>query len=75
MRLKITDTNFTTKYDWLFKLADENGNDFFIMNTTFYEKHGFKSPVTKKELDSYDNEQWVNVIVEKIDGMGIVVGV
>jgi hypothetical protein len=32
MRLKIKDTNFTTKYEWLFKLSDENGNNFYIMN-------------------------------------------
>ena len=51
MRLRITNTNFTTKHDWLFKLADENGNDFYVMNKVFYEKHNLKSPITKKELD------------------------
>jgi hypothetical protein len=75
MRLRITDTNFTTRYDWLFRLVDENGNDFYIMNVAFYKKHNFKSPITKKELDTYDRGQWITSTVEKIDGKGIVIGV
>jgi hypothetical protein len=75
MRLRITDTNFTTRYDWLFRLVDESGNDFYIMNAAFYKKHNFKSPITKKELDTYDRGQWITATVEKIDGKGIVIGV
>jgi uncharacterized membrane protein len=75
MRLRITDTNFTTRHDWLFALADENGNEFYIMNDAFYKKYSFKSPITKIELDSYDKGQWINATVEKIDGKGIVIDV
>jgi len=75
MRLRITNTNFTTKHDWLFKLADENGNDFYVMNKVFYEKHNLKSPITKKELDYYSKEQWVNVSVGQIDGKGVVTSI
>ena len=75
MRLRIIDANFTTKHDWLFKLVDENGNDFYIMNESFYKNHNFKSPITKKELDYYDKGQWVAASVEHIDGKGIVVSV
>ena len=75
MRLRITDTNFTTRHDWLFKLADENGNDFYIMNEAFYKNHNFKSKITKKELDYYDRGQWITASVEQIEGKGIVVSV
>lgn len=75
MKLKITDTNFTVRHDWLFKLADENGNDFYIMNEAFYKKHYLKSPITKKELDYYDRGQWISASVEQLEGKGIVIGV
>lgn len=75
MRLKITDTNFTTKHDWLFKLVDENGNDFYIMNEAFYKKNNFKSPITKKELDYYDRGYWIFASVEQIEGKRIVISV
>jgi translation elongation factor P/translation initiation factor 5A len=75
MRLRITDMNFTTRHDWLFKLIDENGNDFYIMNEAFYKNHNLKSPITKKELDYYDRGQWITASVEQINGKGIVVSV
>jgi hypothetical protein len=75
MRLRITDMNFTTRHDWLFKLVDENGNDFYIMNEAFYKNHNLKSPITKKELDYYDRGQWITASVEQINGKGIVVSV
>ncbi len=73
MRLRIIETNFTTKYEWLFKLVDENDNNFYIMNDSFYEKHGFKSPITKRELDYYDKGQWITASVMQIEGREIVV--
>ena len=75
MRLKITATNFTTRYIWLFKLADENGNDFYIMNEAFHKNHNLKSPITKKELDYYDRGQWITASVAQINGKGIVVSI
>jgi len=53
MRLKITDVNFTTEEEWLFKLSDGN-NDYYILTDTFYKSKGLKSPISKKELDSLD---------------------
>lgn len=73
MRLKIIDVNFTDGQDWIFKLQDEEGNHFFIMNYFFYKEHGLKSPVTKKELDSYDKGQWINVILKEVAGKIIVI--
>ncbi|WP_395050471.1 hypothetical protein [Flavobacterium sp.] len=73
MRLRIIETNFTTKYNWLFKLFDENENDFYIMDQSFYESQNLKSPITKKELDNYDRGQWITAVVRLIDDRGIVV--
>ena len=73
MRLRIIETNFTTKYNWLFKLFDENENDFYIMDQSFYESQNLKSPITKKELDNYDRGQWITAVVRLIDDKGIVV--
>ena len=73
MRLRITDTNFTTKFDWLFKLADEKGQDFYIMDESFYKQHNLKSPITRKELDYYDRGQWITASVKEIGGKNIVV--
>ena len=67
MRLRIIETNFTTKYNWLFKLFDENENDFYIMNQSFYESQNLKSPITKKELDNYDRGQCITAVVRLID--------
>ena len=73
MRLRIIETNFTTKYNWLFKLFDENENDFYIMDQSFYESLNLKSPITKRELDNYDKGQWITAVVRRIDDRGIVV--
>ncbi|MEQ6169104.1 hypothetical protein AAOE16_18035 [Ekhidna sp. MALMAid0563] len=54
MNLKVTETNFTTDYDWIFKLTDSSGNLYYIMNNSFYIKNNIKSPLTKKELDQLD---------------------
>jgi hypothetical protein len=75
MRLRITNTNFTVRYDWLFELSDENGSLFYIMNDIYYKSHNLKSPITKKELDYFDKGQWLTATVEQIDGKGIVVSV
>ena len=74
MRLKIVNVNFTTKENWLFKLTDENCNNFFIMQSPFYKDHKLSSPISKKELDFYDKGCWINAIVEQIDGYNVVVG-
>ena len=73
MRLRIIETNFTTKYNWLFKLFDENENDFYIMNQSFYESQNLKSPITKKELNNYDRGQWITAVVRLIDDRRVVV--
>lgn len=73
MRLRIIETNFTTKYNWLFKLFDEKENDFYIMNQSFYESQNLKSPITKKELDNYDRGQWITAVVRLIDDRRVVV--
>lgn len=73
MRLKITQTNFTTEQDWLFQLIDTDGNNCFIMDNPFYKRYGLKSPVTKKELDSWDKGYWISATVAEIEGKRIIV--
>ena len=70
MRLRIIETNFTTKYNWLFKLFDENENDFYIMNQSFYESQNLKSPITKKELDTI-MEECIEMVINKIREVGV----
>ncbi|MRG44194.1 hypothetical protein GFS24_03665 [Chitinophaga sp. SYP-B3965] len=74
MRLRIIETDFTANNGWLFKLADERGNHFYIMVDSFYKTHNLISPVTKKELDYYDLGLWINASVIQIEEKGIVVG-
>jgi hypothetical protein len=73
MRLKIIELDFTNKFDWLFKLSNETGHTFYIMSEPFYKNNGLKSPVTKKELDHYDKEQWINASIREIDGKNVVI--
>ena len=73
MRLRITETNYTTKYDWLFKLNDEKAEEYYIMSEVFYKKHHLKSPITKHELDYFDKGIWVTATVKLIDAKNVVV--
>ena len=54
MKLKIIDTNFKNDADWLFKLADQEGVIYYILENDFYRQLKIKTPVTKKHLDYYD---------------------
>lgn len=73
MMLTITGTNFTTSFDWLFKLSDDKGDDFYIMDNKFYKSHKIKDIITKKELDYFDKGTVINCVVEEIDGKNVVV--
>jgi translation elongation factor P/translation initiation factor 5A len=75
MRLEVIDTNFLNDFDWLFKLRDEKGSYFYIMNKDFYKTHNIKSPITKNELDYLDKGFWLKCKVEEIDGRAIVVSI
>ena len=72
MMLTVTETNFTTKFDWLYKLSDKR-SDFYIMNDDFYKSHKMTSPITKRELDFLGRGSVLNCVVEEIDGKNIVV--
>ena len=74
MRLRIIDTNFTSNYDWLFKLIDENDNQYYIMDDAFYKRHNCKSPITKNELDYYEKGQWIAASVINLEERKIVIG-
>lgn len=74
MRIKITDVNFTKQHEWIFKLVNEFGDVYYIMNELFYKKHNLKTPLTKRELDTYDRGQWINASVENIEDIKVVIG-
>jgi translation elongation factor P/translation initiation factor 5A len=52
MKLQIIDTNFSNEAEWLFKLLDEQDEEYFIMQNEFYKRFKLSSPITKRELDS-----------------------
>ncbi len=68
MRLRITEVNFTIKHEWLFKLKDESGDEFYIMNESFYKRNFSDSPITKHELDYFDKGLTINAIIKEAEG-------
>jgi len=73
MMLTIVDSNFTTHFDWLYKLSDGQKKEFYIMGNNFYKSHKIKDPITKRELDYLDKGSVLNCVVEDINGKNIVV--
>lgn len=71
MKLTITDVNFSTNNDWLFKL--ENINTYFIMDSEFYRKNGFQNPIKKEHLDSLDKGSTINANVKDFYNKKIVI--
>ncbi len=71
MRLKIREVSFTTESNWIFKLSD-GISDYFILDETSYKLKGYKSPITKHELDYFDVGHSVLCEVIDIDGLKIV---
>jgi hypothetical protein len=73
MRLKVVDVNFTSRYDWLFMLKDQNSEVYYIMDESFYKKYNMKTPITKQYLDSLDKGQSINAITREINNRKIVI--
>jgi hypothetical protein len=67
MILKIIATNFSAEINWLFKLIDNSGREYFVMQEGFYKNKGLKSSVTKDKLDTLDIKQNVDCVYELID--------
>lgn len=53
MQLVITECNFTTQKDYLYKLKTQDNNIVYILDDTGYKDLGLKSPITRQHLDSY----------------------
>jgi len=75
MRLRIAEANFTAKFDWLFRLIDDSGNNVFIMNDSFYKSRSLKSPITKKTLDYFDKGLWINAHIKEVNSIKVVIEV
>jgi hypothetical protein len=69
MRLRIKELNFSSKYNWIYKLVDEYKKEYFIMDSQFYDAHHLKSPINKHHLDSYDKETSIKAEVGIIDSL------
>jgi hypothetical protein len=72
MILKIIATNFRAEFNWLYKLIDNSGREYYVMQDGFYKIKGFKSPVTKDKLDTLDINQSVDCVYELIDEKNII---
>ncbi|SMC75485.1 hypothetical protein [Pedobacter africanus] len=73
IRLRITEVNFTTKENWLFRLVDDEKNEYYIMNQLFYEAQNLKSPITKRELDQYDKGYIIKALIKQFDNKNVVI--
>jgi hypothetical protein len=73
MILKVTETNFTTKHNWLFKLTDSTGKTYFIMNDNFYRLNKIKAPTTRKEIDSLDKGHSIDCETKDINSVEVVI--
>lgn len=71
MRLKIKEVSFTTEENWTFKLSDDI-SDYYILDERSYKSKGFKSPITKHELDYRDVGHSVLCETDEINGLKIV---
>jgi hypothetical protein len=77
MELIITDLNFRNDHDWLFKLKDQEGTIFYIMDSAFYETFNLRSPIiARKHLDYYDIGTHLNAVdVKEVNKKLIVISI
>jgi hypothetical protein len=68
MKLEITDMNFLNNEDWIFKLVDNVGNIYHVMNDKFYKANDLRNPISKHEFDYYDIGTVINAAVIMVDG-------
>lgn len=72
MKLKIIEVNFTSNLNWLYKLINQEGSIFYIMQKDFYDALELHSPVTKRELDCYDTGHFISADVVQNNDANIV---
>ncbi len=73
MRLKITKTNHSNIDDWQFMLSDENGELYYIMSNSFYERRNMKCPAFPKGRDRYYNGLWITAYVKQLGNKKVVI--
>jgi len=72
MKLQIIDTNFSNKSEWLFKLLDEQDEEYFIMQNEYYKRFKLKVPITKRELDGLFIGTYIEASTIIVEQKGIV---
>ena len=65
-------SDFTNNIEWLFIISDEKENEYLIMNDSFYKKNNLKSPITKRELDSLDEDMIITFEFIKLNDIRLV---
>lgn len=72
MIIKVIDTNFISKNNWIFRLKDNSNEEYFIMTDKFYKINKLKSPISRKELDSLDIGHSISCHFQIIEGLKVV---
>ncbi len=53
-------SNFSKDQEWLFIIEDSNKCKYYIKAEPFYKKSGLKTPVTKRELDTLNENMEID---------------
>lgn len=72
MILKVLNVNFSTEFDWIFKLIDSEHNEYFVMDNNFYSNNGLKTPIKHNHLDTLDIGHSINSHFKTINTVKII---
>lgn len=72
MKLTITHSNFSAENDWIFKLKDDEGNTFYILNSKYYRDAKLKSPITRNQLHYYYKGSVIEAEVKELNTLKVV---
>ena len=65
-------SDFLEETNWLFVIEDDMQVKYFIMEGSFYKKNDLKSPITKRELDTLDQDMQIDFDFKVIDHINLV---
>jgi hypothetical protein len=75
VRVRVTDVNFTTDKEWIFKFIDLEGIEYQAMDSEFYCINKLTNPITRMSLDHLNVGMWVNIDSGKVEGLNIVISI
>ena len=59
----------------MFKLKDEEGDNFYILNASYYREINLKSPITRNQLHCFYKGSVIEADVMEVDSKKIVTAV